>query len=213
MKSGRLFFLASVGLSLATACGDNTSTPSDGGGTSNESGSGSGSGSSSGGGSGSGSGATNDSGTGPETGTMGADCTTDPCNQPLVCCPADNTCTTNSSLLCSATVNVACTKAADCPGMHCCIGASSTTGSGPTGSLCAATCDQGFACGKGLVADCPNGGVGFASCAKISNSPASLGGCVPSAGDDGGSDTGSPDAGGTDSGTGDAIAPKDASKG
>jgi hypothetical protein len=74
--------------------------------------------------------------------------------------------------------------------MVCCVTAATTTGSGPSGSVCATSCDptttQGMACNAGPsgmgVKDCPPPASDWSDCVQVSNSPAGLGLCIPGAG-------------------------------
>jgi hypothetical protein len=122
----------------------------------------------------------------PAPGNEGDDCATVPCASPLACCPATNTCTPNDSRICPSSVIVTCTKSSDCPaGQTCWVMGASTTGSGPSGSSCAAAAPpgaEGIACNYGpfgaMIADCPLPSSQWSSCWPAPHTPASLGVCI-----------------------------------
>jgi hypothetical protein len=125
-------------------------------------------------------------GSGPTLGNADDDCTTVPCASPLACCPSTNTCTPNDSRICSSSVIVTCTRSTDYPaGQTCWVTGATTTGSGPSGSVCAATAPaaaQGVACNHGPigggVADCPLPLGPWSTCFPVAHSPAGLGVCI-----------------------------------
>jgi hypothetical protein len=208
MKSGRFFSIIAVGLVLASGCSSST----DDGGTGGSAGGGAGAGGVPAAGGSPGTGGVPAAGGSPGTGGVpaaggspgaggstftpgveGDDCSNVPCASPWACCPATNTCTPADFKICSSTVMVLCTKSSECPtGKSCCVTAASTTGSGPSGSMCAASCTgltdggvgefQGFACNYGPIggktADCPAPATQWTSCVAVANSPASLGRCT-----------------------------------
>ncbi len=146
----------------------------------------------------------NEGGSGGEGG-IGADCTTVPCTPPAVCCPALDLCTAATAGDCPSPGVVACTKQSDCTGGKvCCVTYQfAPVSSGPSGSWCRDACsfnstpdagggagpDEGYACNirdpDGGVGDCPGPARRWNGCFPVSNTPASLGLCMPRVSDGG----------------------------
>ncbi len=208
MKTAIGFYVVSVGVAFATACGGNSTTVATGtdGGSSSGSASGSGNngsgvgtgGSGASGGSTSGAGASGADNTAGDGGPMTAvgDCPSCPGNQ--VCCLAQSggqvlgTCAVNAAACPGGASPLPCAAAGDCNGgLMCCV----TVGNAntPSSTQCAASCPTGSppACGGSPSdnSDCPGGGAGW-TCETVAGTPSAvLGICVAAPIPDAGSGT------------------------